>query len=107
MKKTPQHIIDLIIDSRPPYDENESWQDFEDIGLSDAFKKELGEIRVVFNAKTEDYWQDDFKVVWYFKDHDVYIQGVVRSGSHDCGYKIDTWELKEVFPKKIQVTIYE
>lgn len=110
-KLTADEIIEEIKKSRPGYDEwgyeeAENWEDLETLGLSKEYQDKLGDIRVVFNTRAND-WDDNFKIVWHFRNHDVYIEAEISDGSYGVGYKIDTWTLREVHPKTIQVTIYE
>lgn len=107
---TGQKIINIILNSRTSdFSDEENWKNVEDIGLSDYYKEQLGEITVVSPENAHDkYWYNsDDKVVWHFKDHDVYIEGSISEGSYGTGYKLNTWDLKEVFPKKVEITIYE
>lgn len=83
----------------------ENWEDLETIGLSDKYKETLGEIEVVTQEEI-DTWSA-LRVVWHFKDHSVYIEGNVDDGSYGVGYKLEPWTLKEVFPVKREITIYE
>lgn len=101
-------IIHILKDSRPKEwnGEAENWTELDSIGLSDEHKKTLGKIVVVESKEPASGW-GVFDVVWYFADNNVYIKGQVEEGSYGVGYKLETWDLKEVFPKKIEVTIYE
>jgi hypothetical protein len=110
-KLTGQEIIDLLIKSRPNEwkGESENWTDLDTIGLSDADKEKTGRIVLVSPILKEEEWFSpcDVSCTWYFIDHNVYIAGGISEGSYGSGYKLDTWTLKEVFPKKIEITIYE
>jgi hypothetical protein len=102
---TAEEIIEVLEESRPGYDENECWEDWNLLGMSAKYIDKLGNFVCI--QKTQEGEWDDTVGVWYFADYDVYIKGKVRSGSHGAGYALETYTLQEVRPKKIEVTIYE
>jgi hypothetical protein len=107
IKLTGKEIIETIERSRRDlYQSEECWTDIETMGLYDYYP-ELGKIELVQGDAERPWDFYDVKFVWHFVDHEVYIEGTLGSGSYGSGYRLDVWSLKEVFPKKKEITIYE
>jgi hypothetical protein len=113
-KLSAENIIHILCQSRKEdygfdyqgWEVAENWSDVGSMGLSDKYKKTLGVIEVKEETVPEDYYPSKI-VVWYFKDHDVYIRGALDEGSYAHGYKLQPWTLEQVFPKEKMIIVYD
>lgn len=108
MSNSATDIIHIINQSRRTYlSGDECWPDLETLGLDSQDLRTLGKISVKAPNNWEDLYPSDTLVVWHFEDSDIYLSGEVDAGSYGVGYRVNLWTLKEVFPKKVEITVYE